>query len=68
MCGDINICNTQPIPNILMYGHFSDIPKKIKTRQKSDSFAVHCEQHFKSTVYCTNLFMCINLNMVKMST
>ena len=32
-----------------MYGHFSDILRLFKNRQKSDSFAAHLEQHFNST-------------------
>ena len=38
--------NTHQKLNKRMYGHFSDILRLLKNRQKSDSFTAHFEQHF----------------------
>ena len=38
-----------------MDGHFSNILRLLKNRQKSDLFAAHCEQHFESTTSRTDI-------------
>ena len=41
-----------------MYGHFSYVHSILKNRQESDSFYDHYNQHFKSTMPCTDLRKC----------
>ena len=45
----IYIVSTQHNLKKRMDGHLSDILRLLKNRQKSDSFAAHCEQHFNTT-------------------
>ena len=55
MCDAIYIGNTQQTFKKIMYGHFYDLLRLIKNGQKYDSFADHFEQHFNSTMSCTDL-------------
>ena len=48
MCNAIYIGNTQQTFKKRMDGHFSDILRLLKNRQKVDSFAAHFEQHFNN--------------------
>ena len=50
MCETIYIVNTQQTYKKKMYSHLSNLLRPLKNRQKSDSFAAHLEQHFKSTI------------------
>ena len=49
MCNAIYIGNTQQTFKKRMDGHFSDLLRLLKNRQKSDSFAAHFKQHFNTT-------------------
>ena len=48
-----------------MDSHFSDFQHLLKNRQKSDSFAAHSEQHFKTTTSRTDLRKYIAFKVVK---
>ena len=48
-----------------MDGHFSDILRLLKNVQKSESFAVHFEQHFNSTTSSTDLCEYMTFKVVK---
>ena len=49
MCEAIYIGNAQHKFKKRMDGHFSNIIRLLKNRQKSDSFAAYFEQHFNAT-------------------
>ena len=49
MCDAIYIGNTQQTFKKRMDGHFSNLLRIFKNRQKSDSFAAHFEHHFNAT-------------------
>ena len=65
MCDAIYIGNTQQTLKIIIDGYFSDILRLIKTGKKSDSFAAHSEQHFNSTMSCTDLRKYMMFKVVK---
>ena len=65
MCDNIYIGNTQQIFKKRMDGHFSDLLRLLKNRQKSDSFAAHFEQHFNSTTSRTDLRKYMKFKVVK---
>ena len=48
-----------------MDGHFSDLLRLLKNRQKSDSFAAHFEQHFNTTTSRTDLRKYMPCKVVK---
>ena len=48
-----------------MDGHFSDLLRLLKNRQKSDSFAAHFEQHFNTTTSHTDLRKYMTFIVVK---
>ena len=48
-----------------MGGHFFDVQGLLENGQKSDSFAAHFEQHFKSTTSCTDLRKGMAFKVVK---
>ena len=48
-----------------MDGHFSNLLRLLKSGQKSDSFAVHFEQHFNSTTSGTDLHKYMKFKVVK---
>ena len=48
-----------------MVGHFYDLLRLLKNVQKSDSFAAHLEQHFKSTASFTHLRKFMTFKVVK---
>ena len=48
-----------------MGSRFSNILRLLKYGQKSDSFADHFEQHFKSTMSRTNLRKCMIFKVLK---
>ena len=48
-----------------MDGYFSDLQHLLKNGQKSDSFAAHSEQHFKTTTSCTDLCKYMAFKLVK---
>ena len=54
MCDAIYIGNTLQTEN-KMDGHFSNLLRLLNSGQKYDSFDVHLEQHFSSTISCTDL-------------
>ena len=58
------IGNTQQTFKKRMDGHFSDVQRLIKNGQKSDSFAAHFKQHFKSTMLRTYLRKCMKFKVV----
>ena len=49
LCDAIYIGNTQQTFKKIMDSHLSNVQLPLKSVQKSDSFAAHSEQHFKST-------------------
>ena len=55
MCDAIYIGNTQQTLKIRMGGHFSDLQRLLKSRQKSDSFDANSVQHFNTTTSRTDL-------------
>ena len=55
MCVAIYVGNTQQTFKKRMDGHFSDLLRLLKNRQKSDSFAAHFKQHFNTTTSRTYL-------------
>ena len=55
MCDAIYIGNTQQTLKKRMDGHFSNLQRLLKNRQKSDSFAAHFVQHFNTTTSRTDL-------------
>ena len=55
MCDAIYIGNTQQTLKKRVDGHFSNILRLLKNRQKSESFTAHFEQHFNSTTSRTDL-------------
>ena len=59
------IGNTQQTFKKRIDGHFSDLQRLLKNGQKSDSFAAHFVQHFKSTTSCTELRKCMTFNVLK---
>ena len=48
MCDAIYIGNTQQTFKKIMDGHFYNLLRLLKNRQKSDSFDSYSEQHFNS--------------------
>ena len=65
MCDAIYIGNTQQTPKKRMDGHFSDLLRPLKNRQKSDSFAAHFEQHFNTTTSRTDLRKYMKFKVIK---
>ena len=65
MCDAIYISNTQKTFKKRMDGHFSDLLRLLKNRQKSDSFAAHFEQHFNNTTSRTDLRKYMTFRVVK---
>ena len=55
MCDAIYIGNTQQTFKNIVDGHFSDILRLLKNRQKYDSFAAHFEQHFNAITSRTDI-------------
>ena len=55
MCDAIYIGSTQQTFKQRLDGHFSNLLRLLKNRQKSDAFAAHIEQHFNTTVSRTDL-------------
>ena len=48
-----------------MDGHFSDLLRLLKNRQKSGSFSVHFKQHFNTTTSRTDLRKYMTFKVVK---
>ena len=65
MCEAIYIGNTQQTFKKIMNGHFSDLQRLLKNRQKSDSFPAHFVQHFNSTTSRTELRKCMTFKVLK---
>ena len=65
MCDAVYIGNTQQTFKKRMDGHFSDLLRLLKNRQKSDSFAAHFEQHFNTTTSRTDLRKYMTFKVVK---
>ena len=65
MFDSIYIGNTQKTYKKIMDGYFSYILRLLKNEQKSDSFAAHFEQNFKSNVSCTYLCKYMTFKVVK---
>ena len=65
MCDSIYIGNTQQTFKKRMDSHFSNILSLLKSRQKSESFAAHFEQHFNYTTSRTDLHKHITFKVVK---
>ena len=61
----IDIGNTQHTFSKIMDGDLSDVQRLLKNGQKSESFAVHFEQHFKSTTSCTDLRKCMLFKVIR---
>ena len=55
MCDAIYIGNTHQTFKKIMDGHFSDLQRLLKNKNKSDSFSAHYEQHFNTTTSRTYL-------------
>ena len=65
MCDAIYIGKTQQTFKKRIDGHFSDLLRLLKNGQKSDSFAAHFEQHFKTTTSRTDLRKHMTFKVVK---
>ena len=65
MCDAIYIGNTQKTFKKRMDGHFSDLKRLLKNRQKSDSLAAHFVQHFNTAMSHTDLRKYITFKVVK---
>ena len=65
MYEDIYIGNTQHTFKKIMDGHFSDLQRLLKNKQKSDSFAAHFVQHFNTTTSYTDLRKYMTFKVVK---
>ena len=48
-----------------MDGHFSDLQRLLKNRQKLDSFAAHSEQHFNTSMSRTDIRKYMTFKVVK---
>ena len=59
------IGNTHQTFKKIMDGHFSDIQRLLKNRQKSDSFAAHFVQNFNNTTSRTDLRKCMTFKVLK---
>ena len=57
MCDAVYKCNTQKTLKKRMGGHFYDILRLLKTRQKPDSFSSHFEKQFNATTSHTYLLI-----------
>ena len=64
MCEAIYIGNTQHIFKKMIDSRFSDLLRLLKIRQKSDSFAAHFEQHFKTTMPRIDLRKCMTFRVI----
>ena len=65
MCDTIYIGNTQQTFKKRMGGHFYDLQRILKNGQKSDSFASHFVQYFKTTTSHTDLRKYMTSKVVK---
>ena len=65
MCEAIYIGNTQKKFKKIIDGHFSDLLRLIKNRQKSDSFAAHFKQHFNANTSRTDICKYMTFKVVK---
>ena len=65
ICDSIYIGNTQKIVKKIMDGHFSDLQRPLKNRQKSDSFVAHLIQHLITNMACTDLRKYMAFKVVK---
>ena len=65
MCNAIYIGNTQQTFKKIMDGRFFNLLRPLKNGQKSDSFAAHYKQYFKSTASHTYLCKCMIFKVVK---
>ena len=65
MCDAIYIGNTQQTFKKIMDGHFSNLLRLLKNRQKSDSFAAHFGQHFNDTTSSTDLRKYMKFKVIK---
>ena len=65
MYDTIYMSNNQQTFKKIMDGHFSDLQRLLKKKQKSDSFAVHFVQHFNNTTSCTDLRKYMTLEVIK---
>ena len=64
-CDAIYKGNTQQTFKKRMDGHFSDLQRLLKNRQKSDSLAAHFVQHFNSNTARTQLRKCMTFKVLK---
>ena len=65
MCNALFIGNTKKTSRKRMDGHFSDLLRLLKNRNKSDSFAAHFEQHYNTTTSRIDLRKYIMFKVVK---
>ena len=65
MCDAIYIGNTQHTFKKRMDGHFSNLLRLIKNKQKPNSFAAHFDQHFNTTTSRTYLCKYMTFKVVK---
>ena len=59
------IGNTHQTLKKIMHGHFSDLIRLLKKRQKSYSLAAHFEKHFNNTTSRTDLRKYMTFKVVK---
>ena len=64
MCDYMYTSNTKWVFKKRTDGRFYYLLRLLKNGQKSDSFAVHFEQHFKYTASRTDLRKCMAFNLV----
>ena len=64
-CDAIYIGNKHQTSRKIMENNFSNVQRLLKSRQKSDSFAAHFEQHFKYTTSLKYLCKCMMFKVVK---
>ena len=61
----ISMGNTQKKSKKRMDGHFFDLLRLLKKRQKQDSFSAQFKQHFNYTTSHTDLRKCMKFKVVK---
>ena len=64
LCGSIYIGSTHQTFKKIMNSHFSYLRHLLENGQKSDSFAAHFKQYFRSTTSRMDLNNCITFKVV----